>query len=141
MLLPYHVPIFEWIYTLHLPLCQGTPCSKQAQYLKGRGGPALTLTYLDSPVTKVFLHHWLYLFNFGHLQGKMDGQSWTKTANFGFVSFSWKLESFNFLQATLLFARVLPLVWISAIWDHIWGSHPKRTISWMLDRHEKFENV
>ena len=138
MLLPYHVPIFEWIYSLHLPLCQGP---KQAQYLKGRGGPALILTYLDSPVTKVFLHRWLYLFNFGHLQGKMDGQSWTKTANFGFVSFSWKLESFNFLQATLLFARVLPLVWISAIWDHIWGSHPKRTISWMLDRHEKFENV
>ena len=138
MLLPYHVPIFEWIYSLHLPLCQGP---KQAQYLKGRGGPALILTYLDSPVTKAFLHHWLYLFNFGHLQGEMGGQSWTKTANFGSVSFSWKLESFNFFQATLLFARVLPLVKISAILDHIWGSHPERAISWMLDRHEKFENV
>ena len=141
MLLPYHVPIFEWIYTLHLPLCQGTPCPKQPQYLKGRGGPALILTYLDSQVTKAFLHHWLYLFNFGHLQGEMGGQSWTKTANFGSVSFSWKLESFNFFQATLLLARVLPLVRISAILDHIWGSHPKRAISWMLDRHEKFENV
>ena len=48
MLLSCHVPIFEWIYTLQLPLCQGTPCPKQAQYLKGRGGRALILTYLDS---------------------------------------------------------------------------------------------
>ena len=141
MLLPYHVPIFEWVYTLHLPLCQGTPCPKQAQYLKGRGGPALILTYSDRPVTKVFLHHWLYLFNFGHLQRKMGRQSWTKTANFEFVSFSWKLESFNFFQATLLFARVLPLVRISAILDRIWGSHPKKAISWMLNRHKDFENV
>ena len=96
MLLSCHVPIFEWIYTLQLPLCQGTPCPKQAQYLKGRGGWALILTYLDSPETEVFPHHGLYLFNFGHLQGEMGGQSWTKSANFESVFFSWKLESFNF---------------------------------------------
>ena len=141
MLLPCHVRIFEWIYTLQLPLCQGTPCRKQVQYLKGRGGRALILTYLDSPVTEVFPHHWLYLFNFGHLQGEMGGQNWTKSANFGSVSFSWKLESFNFFQATLLLARVLPLVRISAILDHIWGRHPKRAILWMLNWHENFENV
>ena len=141
MLLPRHVRIFEWIYTLQLPLCQGTPCPKQAQYLEGRGGRALILTYLDSPVTDVFPHHWSYLFNFGHLQGEMGGQSWTKSANFGSVSFSWKLESFNFFQSTLLFPRVLPLVRISAILDHISGSHPPRAISWMVNRHENFENV
>ena len=141
MLLPCHVRISEWIYTLQLPLCQGTPCLKQAQYLKGRGGRALILTYLDCPVTEVFPHHWLYLFNFGYPQGEMGGQSWTKSANFGSVSFSWKLESFNFFQATLFFARLLPMVRISTILEHIWGSHIKRAISWMLNRHENFENV
>ena len=29
-----HVRGSEWIHTLHLPECQGTPCSKQGQYLK-----------------------------------------------------------------------------------------------------------
>ena len=141
MLLPCHVRIFEWIYTLQLLLCQGTPCPKQAQYLKGRGGRALILTYLDSPVTEVFPHHWLYLFNFGHLQGEMGGQSWTKSANFGSAFSLWKLESFQFFQATLLFPRVFPLVRISEILDHFWGSYPKRAISWMLNWHENFENV
>ena len=34
MLLSYHVRVWEWIYTLQMPDCQGTPCSKQARYLK-----------------------------------------------------------------------------------------------------------
>ena len=34
MLLSCHVHVPEWIYTLYLPVCQGTSCSKQAQYLK-----------------------------------------------------------------------------------------------------------
>ena len=34
MLLSCHVRLSEWIHTLYLPECQGTPCSKQAQYLK-----------------------------------------------------------------------------------------------------------
>ena len=34
MLLSCHVRVLEWIYTLLLPECQGTPCSKQARYLK-----------------------------------------------------------------------------------------------------------
>ena len=29
-----HVRVWEWIHTLQLPECQGTPCSKQAPYLK-----------------------------------------------------------------------------------------------------------
>ena len=80
MLLPCHVRIFEWIYNLQFPLCQGTPCPKQVQYLKRRGGRTLILTNLDSPVTEVFPHHWLYLFDFSHLQEEMGGQSWTKRA-------------------------------------------------------------
>ena len=34
MLLSCHVRVSEWNYTLHLPECQGTPCSKQARCLK-----------------------------------------------------------------------------------------------------------
>ena len=34
--LPCHVRVSEWMYTLQLPECQGTPCSKQAQYLKSK---------------------------------------------------------------------------------------------------------
>ena len=33
MFLSYHVHISEWIHTLQLPECQGTPLSKQARYL------------------------------------------------------------------------------------------------------------
>ena len=34
MLLSWHVCVLEWIYSLQLPGCQGTPCSEQARYLK-----------------------------------------------------------------------------------------------------------
>ena len=34
MFLSYHVCIYEWMHTLYLPECRGTPCSKQARYLK-----------------------------------------------------------------------------------------------------------
>ena len=34
MLLSCHVLILQRIYTLQLPQCQETPCSKQARYLK-----------------------------------------------------------------------------------------------------------
>ena len=33
MFLSCHVRVWEWIHTLPLPECQGTPCSKQAPYL------------------------------------------------------------------------------------------------------------
>ena len=34
MFLSCHVRVLEWIHTLQLPECQGTPCSKQASYVK-----------------------------------------------------------------------------------------------------------
>ena len=37
-------------------------------------------------------------FDFGHLQGETGGQSWTKSANFGSVSFSLKLKSFKLFK-------------------------------------------
>ena len=36
MFLSCHVRISEWIYTLYFDSCQGTPCSKQARYLKSQ---------------------------------------------------------------------------------------------------------
>ena len=110
MLLSCHQPILELIYTLQLPVCQGIPCPKQAWYVKGEGGRALILTYLDSPMAEFFPHHWLYLFDFAHLQKEMGGQSWTKSANFGPSLFHQ-----NSNPLTVLFVRVLPLVSISAI--------------------------
>ena len=65
---------------------------------KGRGDRALILTYLNSPMAKVFLHFCLIFLDFDHLQGKKGGQSWTKSANFGFVSFLWKLKFFKFIS-------------------------------------------
>ena len=85
---------------------------------------ALILTYLDSPMADVFPHCWLYFFDFSHLQWKMGRQSRTKRSNFGSVSFSGKLKSF---KVFLLFARVLPLVRILAILDHICGSKCPKT--------------
>ena len=34
MFLSCHVRVWEWIHTLQLPECKGTPCSKQAPYLQ-----------------------------------------------------------------------------------------------------------
>ena len=34
MFLSCHIRVSEWIHTLQLPECQGTPCSKQAQNLR-----------------------------------------------------------------------------------------------------------
>ena len=50
-----------------------------------------------------------------------------KKANFGPVSFLWKLNPLNIFQTIFLFARVLPLVRILAILDHIWGNNSLKT--------------
>ena len=38
MFLSFHVRVSEWHHTLQLPECQGTPCSRQARYLKFKWG-------------------------------------------------------------------------------------------------------
>ena len=48
MLSPCHTWALEWIYTLYLPECQGTPCSKQAPYLNFKWQQQ------DNSVEKVF---------------------------------------------------------------------------------------
>ena len=53
---------------------------------KGRVESALMLTYLDSPTVEVFPHYKL-LFSISAIFRGKRGQSWTKNANLGSVSF------------------------------------------------------
>ena len=70
---------------------------------KGAGDRALILTYLDSPMAEVFPSYCLY---FGPKVQTLDSYRF--------------YESFNFFSNNVFFTRVLPLVRISAILDHIW---------------------
>ena len=53
VLLSCHISILKRIYTQQLPDCQGTPCSKQAQYLnfkwRQRAVPSIVPKILTSP--------------------------------------------------------------------------------------------
>ena len=96
---------------------------------KERGDRALILPYLDSPIAKVF--SWkILIFYFGHFRRKWAGQSWTKSANFGYVPFPKKLAFFEDSWKTAFLSLALPLVKISAKSDNIWESkgpkNPKR---------------
>ena len=59
-----------------------TNIGKSNRVFPGKG------TYLDSPVVCGFYRQLLIFFDLGHLQGETGGQSYTKSANFGSVSFS-----------------------------------------------------
>ena len=91
---------------------------------------------------EVFPPYCFYFFNFGYLQEEKRDKSWTKSANFGFVPFPYILESPpNIFKTVFLIVRVLRLVRISAILDHIGGVRaqkpPKRADSWILTRNAK----
>ena len=61
----------------------------------------------------------LISFNFSHLQEEMRGQSWTKSTNFESVPFPLISNPSKKFRTVFLFARVLPPVRISDLWDHI----------------------
>ena len=63
---------------------------------KGRGGRALIFNIFGWPNGWNFSPLLLIFSDFGHLYGETGGQSSTNSANFGSISFSWKLESFKF---------------------------------------------
>ena len=86
---------------------------------KRRRDKALILTYLDSPMVEVFPHYWLSFSILAYLQGETECQSWTKTL--GLSLFYENSKASKTFQTMFLFARVLPLVRISAILDYIWG--------------------
>ena len=73
-----NVRISGWMYTLQLPECQGTPCLKQARYMKFNitpvwlNGSVFVLelsgcgfksrcTHLDDPVLSSSSYYWCYL--------------------------------------------------------------------------------
>ena len=61
-------------------------------------------------------------FDFGYLQKEKRVQSWTKSANFGYAIFSINTRILQkYSKQGFFFARVLLLVRISAILDHIGG--------------------
>ena len=55
MFLSCHVRVSEWIHTLKLPECQGTPCSKQARNLKVKW---LQLDSNPEPLSKTSRKNW-----------------------------------------------------------------------------------
>ena len=90
-------------------------CQKYSEYCnsnhvlprKERRDRAFILTYLDSAIAEVFPHYFLSFFILAIFREKTGGQSWTKSANLGSVSFLWKLESFRGFFNNVCFARVL----------------------------------
>ena len=60
MFLLGHVRTWEWIHTIQLPECEGTPCSKQAPYLKSKwlqrdSNP-------QSLSTTIWLNGWVFVY-------------------------------------------------------------------------------
>ena len=108
---------------------------------KGKGDGALILIYLDRLMAEVFPHHFISFSISVIFRVKQEVKVRPKVQTLSPSSFHGNSNPSIFLQTTLLLARVLPLMRISAILDYILGSHPKKAISWMLNRHENFESV
>ena len=107
---------------------------------KGRGDKAFILTYLDSPTVEVFLPCFLTSAIF---RGKQGVKVRPKMPSFGSFLFN-KNSNPSKKTSNFFFARVLPLVRISAILDFIWGSKDPNTSQkehWMLNRYAKLLNL
>ena len=88
---------------------------------KGRRDRALILTYLDSLMAEVFPHYcWSFLIS-AISRGKQVVKIGPKVQTLDPSPFHENSNPSNFFQI-VLFARVLPLVRILAILDHICGS-------------------
>ena len=85
---------------------------------KGREDKALILTYLDSPMAEDFPHY-LFFFDFGHLQGETGVKVGSKMLTLDPFFFHKNSNSSKISQTMFLFAGVLPVVTISAILDNI----------------------
>ena len=82
---------------------------------------------IESWYWHIWMAQWLtffpttaHFFYFGYLHGKAGGQSCTKTL--GPSLFHENSNPSKFFQTMFFFPRVLPLVKISVILHHIWGS-------------------
>ena len=84
---------------------------------KRRGDRALILTYLDSPVAEVFTHYWLSFPISAVFREKRVIKVGLKVQTLDPLLFYENSNPLLFFQC-FLFARVLPLVRISAILDY-----------------------
>ena len=94
---------------------------------KGRGDGALILTYLVSPMAEIFPHYCLSFSISVIFRGRRVAKVGIKVQTLGTSIFHENLSTLNFYQTMFLFARVLPLVRISAILDHNWRSKGPKT--------------
>ena len=92
-----------------------------------RGDRALILTCMDKPMSEVFPHYCLFFFISSIFRGKQVVKVGTKVQNLGPSLFHENSPSFKFFQTMFSFAKVILLVRISAILDHIWSSKRPKT--------------
>ena len=113
---------------------------------KGRGDQALSLKYLDSPMAKVFPTTG-YIFSIQSIyREKWVVKVGPKAQTLDPSLFHGNSNPSTFFQTMLLFARVLPLVRMWAILDHILGNkNPKTSQKRLFHRcwikTKNFENV
>ena len=112
-------------------------------FFSERGGVKdIILTYLDSSRAEVFPHGYLFFSVLVIFRRKRVVKVGPKVLTLGPSFFHKHSSPSKNFQTTFLFVRVLLLVRISAILDHIGGVRvkylSKRTISWMLNRYAKF---
>ena len=113
---------------------------------KGRGDQALSLKYLDSPMAKVFPTTG-YIFSIQSIyREKWVVKVGPKAQTLDPSLFHGNSNPSTFFQTMLLFARVLPLVRMWAILDHILGNKDPKTSQKRLFHRcwiktKNFENV
>ena len=118
-------------------ICDPTlfPCKKSPNIAKsnrvfpgkGRGDKALILTYLNGAMAEVFPHYCLSLSISAIFRGKRVVKVGPEVQTLGPSLFHENSSPSNFFQLMFLLARVLLLVRISTILDHIWGSKGPKT--------------
>ena len=123
--------------------CKNSPdIAKSNHVFPGRGKEdrALILTYLNSPMAKVFSHYSLSFSISAIFRGKRVIKVGPKVKTLGSSIFDENSNPSNFFQTMLLFARVPPLVRIRAILHHIWGSKGSKTSQKKGRGTQNFEN-
>ena len=94
---------------------------------KRRVDRALILTYLNSAMAEVFPHYCLSFSISAIFKGKRVVKVGSKVQTLGPSLFYENSNPAKNVQTMFLFAIVIPLVRITAILDHIWGSKGPET--------------
>ena len=103
---------------------------------KERGDIFFILTCLGSPMAEIFLHYCQYFLTLAIFRGKLGINVMPKVQILGPSFFYKNSDPSKIFQTMFLFAKVLPLVKISARLDHIFGSKgPKTSRCHVSSRH------